>query len=117
MIVLDLDYLQIYQLICYNRTVQVLQETCNHCNHFISDNCSLTMNGAEESPHVRVIHGSLQRGRPSVICNSNKHEFKSDSSEVTRINRNDEYSDYKMVKQFIGEDLDQDWTRPPRKIP
>ena len=76
------------------------------------------MNGAEESPHVRVIHGGLQRGsRPSVICNSNKHEFRSDVSEATRINRDEEYSDMKMVKHFIREDLDLDWTQPPRKVP
>ena len=76
------------------------------------------MNGAEESPHVRVIHGGLQRSiRPSVICNSNKHEFRSDVSEATRINRDEEYSDMKMVKHFIGEDLDLDWTQPPRKVP
>ena len=74
------------------------------------------MNGAEESPHVRVIHGGLQRGRPSVICNSNKKEFRRDVSEVTRINRDDEF-DYKVVKQFIGEDLDLDWTQPSRKVP
>ena len=75
------------------------------------------MNGAEESPHVRVIHGGLQRGRPSVICNSNKHEFRSDASDVMRINSDNEVSDFKMVKQFIGEDLDLDWTQPPRKVP
>ena len=75
------------------------------------------MNGAEESPHVRVIHGGLQRGRPSVICNSNKHEFRSDACDVMRINSDNEVSDFKMVKQFIGEDLDLDWTQPPRKVP